>query len=295
MSSDPAGRPKARHVIAHFSDTHFVSPEAPLLYGVADSRGHLAELLDGLERSGHAPEALLFTGDLTDVGDPDAYRSLREVVEPAARRMGARVVWAMGNHDDRATLRRELAGEPPSDAPYDHVLHLGGLRVVVLDSSVPGSHHGEVTPVQLAWLADVLAEPAPEGTLVLMHHPPVPCLQELAVSVELREQAPLADVLRGSDVRGILAGHLHYSTSATFAGIPVSVASATCYTQDLRTPHAGTRGRDGAQAYNLVHVYDETVMHTVVPIGEHATVGRSTVTEARGARVPAQRALVRAR
>lgn len=296
MSSDHAGRPQARHVLAHFSDTHFVSPQDPLLYGVADARAHLAELLDGLVRSGVAPEALLFTGDLADLGDADAYRSLREVVEPAARRMGARVVWAMGNHDDRATLRRELADEPASDAPYDHVLHLGGLRVVVLDSTVPGHHHGEVTPVQLAWLEDVLAEPAPEGSLLLMHHPPVPCLQDLAVAVELRDQQPLADVLRGTDVRGILAGHLHYSTSATFAGIPVSVASATCYTQDLRTPDRGTRGRDGAQAYNLVHVYDETVMHSVVPIGEHVTVGRSTVAEEVAVPlVPAQRELVRAR
>ena len=79
---------------------------------------------------------------------------------------------------------------------------------------------------------------------------------DLAVLVELRDQAGLAAVVRSSDVRTILAGHLHYSTTATFAGIPVSVASATCYTQDLNVPVGGTRGRDGAQAFNLVHVYD---------------------------------------
>jgi len=73
-------------------------------------------------------------------------------------------------------------------------------------------------------------------------------------------------VLRGSDVRAIIAGHLHYSTFATFAGIPVSVASATCYTQDLMVPTGGTRPHDGAQSFNLVHVYDETVLHSVVPV-----------------------------
>jgi 3',5'-cyclic AMP phosphodiesterase CpdA len=310
MSTEHARRRQtARHVIAHFSDTHFVSPADPLLYGVADSRAHLADLLAGLEASGIGPDALLFTGDLADVGDAVAYRSLRDIVEPAAQRMGARVIWAMGNHDDRATLRRELTLEVPSDAPLDYTLMLDGLRVVVLDSTVPGHHHGEVTPAQRAWLADQLAVPAPEGTLLVMHHPPVPCLQDLAVEVELRDQASLAPVLRGTDVRAVLAGHLHYSTSATFAGIPVSVASATCYTQDLRTPDGGTRGRDGAQAFNLVHVYDETVMHTVVPIGEHVTVGRSTVeldpasvvaagtvsSASSAATVPAQRGLVHAR
>ena len=43
-------------------------------------------------------------------------------------------------------------------------------------------------------------------------------------------------MLAGSDVRAILAGHLHYSMSGTFAGIPVSVASASCYTMDVALP-----------------------------------------------------------
>jgi 3',5'-cyclic AMP phosphodiesterase CpdA len=93
------------------------------------------------------------------------------------------------------------------------------------------------------------------------------------VLVELRDQASLAAVVRNSDVRTIIAGHLHYSTTATFAGIPVSVASATCYTQDLNVAVGGTRGRDGAQAFNLVHVYEHTIVHSVVPLGSTPTVG----------------------
>jgi 3',5'-cyclic-AMP phosphodiesterase len=279
MTLRPAEHPRPRHFLVHVSDTHFVPP-GDLLGGVADSHAHLAELLEGLEATGVHPEALLFTGDLADTGDVGAYRDLRAVVEPVAARIGARVVWAMGNHDDRARLRTELLGEPASGAPYDHVVMLGGLRLIVLDSTVPGWHHGELEPAQLEWLRAVLAEPAPEGSLLALHHPPVPCVQDLAVTVELRDQAALADVLRGSDVRSILGGHLHYSTSATFAGIPVSVASATCYTQDLQTPGRGTRGRDGAQGFNLVHVYDHTVMHSVVPIGRFRTVGRHIDAEA---------------
>ena len=74
-------------------------------------------------------------------------------------------------------------------------------------------------------------------------------------------------MVEGSDIRSIIAGHLHYSSTATFAGIPVSVASASCYTQDLNVPVGGTRGRDGARAFNLVHVYPSTVLHSVVPLG----------------------------
>ena len=93
--------------------------------------------------------------------------------------------------------------------------------------------------------------------------------------VELRGQAALAGVLRNSDVRTILGGHLHYSTTATFAGIPVSVASATCYTQDLNVPVGGTRGRDGGQSFNLVHVYEHTIVHSVVLLAGHSRGGRA--------------------
>ncbi|MBC7724708.1 MAG: phosphodiesterase, partial [Burkholderiaceae bacterium] len=134
--------------------------------------------------------------------------------------------------------------------------------------------YGSVTDAQLDWLAEELSVPAPHGTILAMHHPPVPAVLDLAVLVELRDQSDLAEVLRGSDVRSIIAGHLHYSTTATFAGIPVSVASATCYTQDLNVPVGGTRGRDGAQSFNLVHVYDQTVLHSVVPIGHYPTVSK---------------------
>jgi 3',5'-cyclic AMP phosphodiesterase CpdA len=174
----------------------------------------------------------------------------------------------MGNHDDRANFRSVLLNEPGNDAPVDHSYFINGLRIITLDTSVPGFHHGELSPAQLEWLAAELATPAPDGTILALHHPPVPSVLDLAVLVELRGQSALAGVLRNSDVRTILGGHLHYSTSATFAGIPVSVASATCYTQDLNVPVGGSRGRDAGQSFNLVHVYEHTIVHSVVQVGD---------------------------
>src|SRR5690606_38416476 len=185
--------------------------------------------------------------------------------------MGARIIWAMGNHDNRSAFRTRLLGESAGDDPIDRVDEIRGLRIITLDTTVPGHHHGEVSDDQLAWLAAELARPSLEGTILVMHHPPIPSVLDLAVSVELRDQARLAAILQGSDVRAILAGHLHHSSMATFAGIPVSVASASCYTQDLLVPEGGTRGRDGARAFNLVSVYPTTVLHSEVPV-EHTEV-----------------------
>jgi 3',5'-cyclic AMP phosphodiesterase CpdA len=260
--------PRPDHFLVHISDTHLLAG-GEKLYGSVDSTHHLRSLLAELEASGGRPEAIVFTGDIADKGQPDAYATIRDIVDPVAERLGARVVWVMGNHDERGAFRYGLRDELPAVEPVDDVFWFGGLRVIALDSSVPGHHYGEVTDAQLDWLAAELASPAPEGTILAMHHPPVPSVLDLAVSVELRDQSGLAEVLDGSDVRSILAGHLHYSSMATFAGIPVSVASASCYTQDLNVPVGGTRGRDGARAFNLVHVYPTTVLHSVVPLGSH--------------------------
>ncbi|KJL41895.1 phosphodiesterase [Microbacterium trichothecenolyticum] len=258
--------PDPERVLLHLSDTHLRAPSTPRLFDSVDGARRLAQTIGAIDASGIRPDAIIVTGDLADLGEPGAYAALRALVEPFAERIGARVLWVMGNHDERGAFRAGLYGEASDARPVDRVDELDGLRVITLDTSVPGHHHGELREEQLAWLADVLATPAPLGTILAMHHPPVPSVLPLAASVELHDQRRLAAVLRGTDVRAIIAGHLHYSTFATFAGIPVSVASSTCYSQDLTVPVGGTRPQDGAQALNLVHVYDDTVVHSVVPV-----------------------------
>jgi Icc protein len=104
-----------------------------------------------------------------------------------------------------------------------------------------------------------------------MHHPPLPSHIPLFDILELRDQGRLAEAIAGSDVRAILAGHLHYSTSGTFAGVPVSVAAATCYTMDLARPAVEVNGMDAGQSFHLVHAYDDTITHAVVPVVEAPT------------------------
>lgn len=261
-----AEHPAPERVLLHLSDTHLRAGGSRIWDAVSGAE-HLARALSVIEASGVAPDAIVVTGDLVDLGERAAYADLRAMIEPFAARLNAAVVWVMGNHDDRAAFRAELWDDHSADLrPIDRVDEFDGLRIVTLDTSVPGHHHGELSEAQLVWLADVLATPAPLGTILAMHHPPVPSVLALAATVELHDQRRLAGVVRGTDVRAIIAGHLHYSTFATFAGIPVSVASSTCYAQDLTVPVGGTRPQDGAQSYNLVHVFDDTVVHSVVSV-----------------------------
>jgi Icc protein len=269
----------ASHLIAHISDTHFLGGSRAL-YGTVDTDTPVRQALAQLERSGLRPDALVFTGDIADAGEPDAYRRVRALVLASAERLGARVVWVMGNHDKRGAFRAELLGDAPADdpadnpaddpadAPVDAVFDLNGLRLIALDSCVAGYHHGELTQSQLDWLAEVLRTPAQHGTLLALHHPPIPTMVPLMSILELRGQDRLAAVIRGSDIRAILGGHLHYATTGSFAGIPVSVAAATCYTLDVSAPQGELVGRSGGQSITLVHVHDDQIVHSTVPLGE---------------------------
>lgn len=257
-------RAPARRTLVHISDTHLIAGNRPLS-GSFDPIANLEAMLARIERIRDA-DALVITGDLTDLGEPEAYLDLKRLVEPVAQRMGIPVVWVAGNHDERPEMRHHLLGEEASQDPIRSTLDLDGLRLIALDSTVPGWHHGEIGEEQLAWLAEQLRTPAPLGTILALHHPPLPSHVPMFDILDLKDQPALADVVRGSDVRAILAGHLHYSMSGSFAGIPTHVAAASCYTMDVARPALEVNGMDAGQSFHLVHVYDDQVTSTVVPV-----------------------------
>ena len=264
--------PLPNHVVVHISDTHLL--ETSKLYGSVDSDAYLISLFDRLLASGLTIDALVFTGDLADRAEPGAYQRLSDLVTPRAAELGAEIVWVMGNHDEREPFSHILMGEAPSDKPQDRVYDLGGLRLIALDSSVPGFHHGDLTESQLAWLAQELAAPAPHGTLLALHHPPIPTPIALMGMIELEDQAALAAVIEGTDVRGILAGHLHYSSFSTFAGVPVSVAAASCYNIDLIADSSMVLSAVSAGVgASLVHVYPDQVVFSPLLFDEGQQLG----------------------
>lgn len=263
----PLGQhPLPTHVVAHVSDPHLLAERR--LYGAIDTHENLRNAMLRLARLEVLPQAIVFTGDLADRAEPKAYVKLREIVEPAAAEFGAEIVWVMGNHDEREPYARELFGEEiEDDETQDRVHDVAGLRVISLDTSVPGYHHGELSVDQLAWLREQLQTPAPHGTLLAMHHPPIPVpMVRAAEVIELHHQDLLAEVIQGTDVRAVIGGHFHFSSYSTFAGVPVSVASSTCYLADPAPVARLLSAVDGHQSVTMMHFYEDRVVHSVVPV-----------------------------
>ena len=168
---------------------------------------------------------MVHTGDASEDGSPGSYRLLHEILDPFAAALAAPLVVVMGNHDVSAVYGEEIAAGERRPDSQDRVVPLaGGGRVVVLDSSVPGAGYGHLDAEQLDWLRGVLAEPAPGGSVLAIHHPPLVGATDLLRGLDLDGLDELADVLAGSDVRIVLSGHYHHEMTGQIAGIPVHVA-----------------------------------------------------------------------
>jgi 3',5'-cyclic AMP phosphodiesterase CpdA len=128
------------------------------------------------------------------------------------------------------------------------VSEVRGLRVITLDSLVPGEVHGVVSESQLAWVREVLAEPSPAGSIVVLHHPPILPASAYLSSIVLRNGAALGQALAGGDVHAVLCGHLHLQLSGRLDGVPVWVTPGIVTRLDLTAPPALFRVVKGAGA-----------------------------------------------
>lgn len=252
-----------RHTLIQLTDTHIVAEG--LLHGRVDSPAALRSALAAVVASGVRVDALVLSGDLTDQGDEASYRLLAAELAPVVERLGCAPVVAAGNHDDRSALWTGLLGQEPSGEPVLDVTEVRGLRIVTLDSSVPGRAHGELDRGQLDWLAGVLAEPAPAGTVLVLHHPPVRSAVPGMDEIGLREPHRLTEILSGSDVRLVLHGHTHCAAAGVFVGIPVWSGPATAYTLDALPPAGTTQGMPGA-AFTRIDLCPDEVLTSVVTV-----------------------------
>ena len=157
-------------LVAQLSDLH-IKAAGRLSYRVVDTAGMLRDCIAHLLAQPQRPDVAVFTGDLTDFGRPEEYAVLRELIAPLAMP----VYLVPGNHDEREALcaafpdhayLRQMSGF------VQYAIDGHPLRIVALDTLVPGEGRGELCDVRLAWLDARLAEAPERPTLVLMHHPP---------------------------------------------------------------------------------------------------------------------------
>src|SRR5438445_10012554 len=156
-------------IVIHLSDPHIVAP-GELLYGRVDTAELLARSVAEINRLDPLPDVAVVTGDLVDHGDPAEYQHLRTLLAPLA--MPDFVI--PGNHDAREPLRAAFAGDGylPADGFLQYAIEDRPVRLLALDTLVPGEGGGLLCAERLAWLDHALASAPARPALIMMHPPP---------------------------------------------------------------------------------------------------------------------------
>jgi len=217
-------------LIAQISDLHIKTP-GKLSYRVVDTSGMLRTCIEHVRNLKQKPHLVVITGDLTDFGKPEEYAHLREILLT----LGIPFCLIPGNHDDRANL---LAAFP--DHPYLRqftpfvqfaIEHLP-LRILALDTVIPGESGGTLCQQRLDWLAEKLDKFPNRPTVILMHHPPfktyIGHMDDIGLDARSAE-AMKAIVQRHPQVERVLCGHLHRPIQVRWAGTLASTAPSPAH------------------------------------------------------------------
>ncbi|WP_071334210.1 phosphodiesterase [Burkholderia contaminans] len=224
-------------LLAQISDLHIKRP-GQLAYRRVDTAAALTRCIERLNALVPRPDAVLVTGDLTDFGHDEEYGNLHGLL--AALEIPYYLM--IGNHDDRAGLRRAFADRAELQAGefVQYALDVGAVRVLALDSQVPGASYGDLCDARLAWLAAQLDAARDRPVIVALHHPPfasgIGHMDKLRLAPAA--SAKLDALLRGHpNVERVLCGHVHRTMFTRFGGtLAVAVPSpAHQVAFDLRT------------------------------------------------------------
>lgn len=215
-------------LIAQISDPH-LKAGGKFSYGVVDTLGALQRMVTHLNACVPRPDVVVISGDLVDFGRADEYA----VLAPVLAELAMPFYLVPGNHDDREQMLAAFAGQsclPVTGGTLDWVEEDWPVRLIGLDSTVPGAHGGQLSDAQLEWLDQRLGERRDTPTVLILHHPP------FITGIGHMDREPFANgaafervVARHPQVERLLCGHLHRPIQRRFGGSLVNVCPGTSH------------------------------------------------------------------
>jgi len=228
-------------LIAQITDLH-VRPRGRAANRVAETNMMTERAVDVLNALRPRPDVVLITGDLVDCGIIEEYRQLKAIL----RRFELPYLMVPGNHDRRDNLKAAFADHPTIVADADFVQYAVDdypVRLIALDTVVPGKGEGALCARRLDFLAQALAQRTDKPTVIFMHHPPFECGIVHMDRIRLIEGADRMAQIVGQhpNVARILCGHHHRPIQTLFAGTLASISPGVTHqvALDLTEDHEG--------------------------------------------------------
>jgi len=253
-------------LIAQITDSH-VTAAGILALGAVDTGAALARAVAQLNRLSPRPDVVVITGDVVNGPAQGEYERAAGILAD----LSLPYLMIPGNHDDRAGMR---AAFPHAVPPVGEFLHqdrdLGPIRILALDTTIPGQVDGTLCDRRLDWIAERLAA-TDKPTLIVMHHHPFRSGIGFMDEIMCANADRLEGLLRGRNIIGVLCGHLHRAISVPFAGTVAFSCPSTGFQLALDlSPDGPGAWTDEPPAIALHHwTRADGLRSHLVPIGEY--------------------------
>lgn len=207
--------------IVHISDIHFRKTYEQSSEGykgmLAKMQSPLIPLKECLEeiRNKQEIDLLIISGDLTDDGEAEDYRFLKQVIQEIIGDI--KVIVTLGNHDIKRQFREGWLKEISSDEPYNLIETFEDFHVISFDSAIYGNSNGQVSKNQMKWLDQALERTQDKPVIVVTHHH---LLEQQSSIPSLPEGKQVLDKLQGNNILCILSGHTHHAYKTKVENIP---------------------------------------------------------------------------
>ena len=208
--------------LLHVTDPHLLGDESGQIYDVNTSLSLRSVLQQARSDSPALPDAILVTGDVADDCSSAAYAHLRSQLQG----WDVPILCLPGNHDAPALMASTLGSD---GFQYCGRAGFGDWAIVLLDSHLPRNPSGRVAAPELERLEAELRDAAERHVLVCLHHPPVPVGSAWLDAVGLQNGAEVLRVVeRFSNVRAMLAGHVHQAFDTRAGRLRILTTPSTC-------------------------------------------------------------------
>ncbi|MDO3380884.1 3',5'-cyclic-AMP phosphodiesterase [Gilvimarinus algae] len=220
-TASPTDNPGMPARLIQITDTHLGLLDGETLLGLNTDQS-LEDVLELIEHEQSAVAAVVCTGDVASTPEPACYRRF---IDTMARYFDCPMGWLPGNHD----LAGVMAAINHPGKPAHRTMEVGGWLLVLLDTSVPGFVHGDLSAPELAFLQTTLVANSQRPTLVMLHHQPVPVGSEWIDQYIVRNhEAFFAVVDEHPQVKAISWGHVHQLYERQRKGQLMLATPSTC-------------------------------------------------------------------
>jgi len=201
----------------HLSDTHLPVSRGESVNGVKPYL-KLEDTLSSISRLKCKPRFAIITGDLSRNGELGGYILLKEYVEELEE-IDIPIFLVLGNHDNSDNFRAVFQTDPEKGLVY-YVEDIGRVRLIVLDTVIPGRHIGGFNGDQLEWLRNVLHRNPSQPTIIAFHHPVFKFWVKLLEGIFPGDQRRrFYQIIEDYNVLAVMNGHLHHNLTTIYNGV----------------------------------------------------------------------------